>query len=92
MLEALGLFLDLIVPPPMRARHWAGYDVVISSGTSRYGEGGLMTVPSLHKSGRRISLEFTLTLLKSEVGQVEGMVAVLRHVPPALRGGECPAS
>ncbi|MGQ3675281.1 PAS domain-containing protein [Xanthobacter sp. TB0139] len=78
--EALGQSLDLIVPAPMRARHWAGYDTVISSGASRYGEGDLMTVPSLHKSGRRISLEFTLTLLKSEAGEVEGMVAVLRDV------------
>jgi nitric oxide dioxygenase len=78
--EALGQSLDIIIPEPFRARHWEGYRHTVDSGTSRYGAGELLAVPGLHKDGRRISLEFTLALIKGPDGAVTGMVAVLRDV------------
>jgi nitric oxide dioxygenase len=36
-------------------------------------------VPGLHKEGRRLSLEFTIALMKED-GRVTGMVASLRDV------------
>lgn len=78
--EALGQSLDIIVPEPFRQRHWDGYHETVASGQSRYGAGDLLAVPGLHKDGRRMSLEFTIALLKHEDGRVKGMVSVLRDV------------
>lgn len=77
--EALGQSLDIIIPEPFRARHWEGYHETVASGQSRYGAGDMLAVPGLHKEGRRLSLEFTIALMKEE-GRVTGMVATLRDV------------
>ena len=78
--EALGQSLDIIIPEPFRQRHWDGYHETVASGQSRYGAGDLLAVPGLHKDGHRMSLEFTIALLKQADGSVNGMVAVLRDV------------
>lgn len=78
--EALGQSLDLIIPEPQRARHWNGYDRVMATGISRYGEGDLLAVPAMHKDGTRISLEFTIAPVRDEVGEMAGMVSVIRDV------------
>jgi PAS domain S-box-containing protein len=78
--EALGQSLDLIIPEGLRARHWEGFHQVMATGESRYGEGDLLSVPGLHKDGRRISLEFTVVPLKDERGEMQGIAAVLRDV------------
>jgi PAS domain S-box-containing protein len=78
--EALGQTLDIIIPEPLRARHWDGYRETVRTGVSRYGAGDVLAVPGLHKDGRRISLEFTIALLDGAGGQVTGMVAVMTDV------------
>jgi PAS domain S-box-containing protein len=84
--EALGRSLDLIIPEPQRARHWAGFQRVMETGESRYGEGDVLAVPGLRKDGTRISIEFTIVLLRSpEDGRPDGMAAVLRDVTPRFQ-------
>jgi PAS domain S-box-containing protein len=78
--EAVGQSLDIIIPEPQRARHWAGYHRVMRTGESRYGQGDTMAVPGLRKDGGRISVEFTIVPIHAEDGQMEGMVAILRDV------------
>lgn len=78
--EALGQSLDIIIPEPQRARHWSGYERVMESGKSRYGEGDLLAVPGLRKNGNRVSLEFTIVPLQGEASRIEGMAAILRDV------------
>lgn len=78
--EAIGQSLDLIIPEPQRARHWEGYDRVMASGVSRYGAGDLLAAPGLRKDGTRISLEFSIVLVKDADGQVAAMVSVMRDV------------
>lgn len=78
--EALGHSLDIIIPEPFRARHWDGYHETVASGQSRYGAGDLLAVPGLHRDGRRLSIEFTIVLLKDAAGSVSGMVASVRDV------------
>ena len=78
--EALGQSLDLIIPERLRARHWEGFRRVMATGKSHYGEGDLLSVPGLHRDGRRISLEFTIAPLKDEQGQMQGIAAVMRDV------------
>jgi PAS domain S-box-containing protein len=77
--EAMGRSLDLMIPENLRARHWEGFRHVMQTGTSRYGHGDLLSVPALTRDGRRISVEFTIALLR-DAGQVTGTVAVMRDV------------
>jgi PAS domain S-box-containing protein len=81
--EALGQSLDLIVPEPQRERHWAGFHQVMASGQSRYGAGDMLAVPALTKSGR-ISVEFTIVLLRDAEGRPAGVVSVFRDVSKAF--------
>ena len=53
--EAVGQSMDLIVPERLRARHWSGYDRVMATGVSRYGQGELLAVPATTKDGRTLS-------------------------------------
>jgi PAS domain S-box-containing protein len=78
--EALGRSLDLIIPERLRARHWAGYRQVMDTGESRYGRGDVLAVPGMRKDGSRISLEFTVTLLRDEDGRMLGIMALMRDV------------
>ncbi|WP_198018778.1 PAS domain S-box protein [Azorhizobium doebereinerae] len=78
--EALGQSLDIIIPEPFRARHWEGYHQTVATGESRYGAGDLLAVPGLCKDGRRISIEFTIVLMKDGSGRVSGMVSSVRDV------------
>ncbi|MBV8914574.1 MAG: PAS domain S-box protein [Acetobacteraceae bacterium] len=78
--EAVGQSLDIIIPEPQRARHWAGYRQVMATGESRYGHGDLLAVPGLRKDGSRVSLEFTIVPMRDEAGRMEGMAAILRDV------------
>jgi len=77
--EALGQSLDLIVPERFRARHWEGYRRVMATGVTVYGQ-RLLAVPAMRKDGRRISIEFSIALLKDESGGVTGAAAVVRDV------------
>lgn len=78
--EAVGRSLDIITPERLRKRHWEGYRKSMATGESRYGEGALLSVQSIRKDGRRISLEFTIVPLRDEQGAMTGMVAVMRDV------------
>ena len=77
--EAGGQSLDLIIPENLRARHWSGFRHTMATGESRYGHGDLLSVPALTSDGRRISVEFTIVMLR-DGAQVTGTVAVMRDV------------
>jgi PAS domain S-box-containing protein len=79
-LEAAGQSLDLIIPENLRARHWAGFRHTMETGESRYGDGDLLSVPGLTRDGGRISVEFTIVMLRGEQQDVTGTVAVMRDV------------
>lgn len=78
--EALGRSLDIIIPERLRARHWQGYRKVMESGRSRYGAGETLSVPSQRKDGTRLSIEFTVAVLRDAHGRISGLVAVMRDV------------
>src|SRR4029453_15783887 len=77
---ANGQSLDLIIPENLRARHWRGFRHTMQTGTSRYGHGDLLSVPGLTRDGARISVEFTIVLLRDGMQAVTGTVAVMRDV------------
>jgi PAS domain S-box-containing protein len=77
--EAVGRTLDLIIPAPLRARHWAGYRQVMATGVTRYGR-EVLAVPALRQDGTRISVEFTIILLRDAAGELLGPAAIIRDV------------
>jgi PAS domain S-box-containing protein len=77
--EAVGQNLDLIIPERQRGRHWEGYHKVMATGVTRYGK-ELLAVPAIRKDGTRISLEFSVTLVPDEAGQLLGVAALMRDV------------
>lgn len=77
--EAVGQTLDLIIPERLRTRHWQGYHDVMATGVTRYGR-ELLAVPALRKDGTRISLEFTIVLLRDDAGAIVGTAALIRDV------------
>jgi PAS domain S-box-containing protein len=78
--EAQGQSLDLIIPEKLRGRHWQGFHRVMTTGQSRYGEGDLLSVPALTKDGRRISVEFTIVMLRDDHGTAIGMASIMRDI------------
>jgi len=82
--EAIGQSLDLIIPENLQARHWDGYHRVMKTGESRYGHGDLLSVPALTKDGRRISVEFTISMIRDGGSSPVGTIAILRDVTKAF--------
>lgn len=74
--EALGQSLDLIIPEKHRGVHWKGWASAVQQGHTRYGT-ELLSVPALRKDGARISIAFSIALLRQE-DHVEGIMAVIR--------------
>lgn len=77
--EAIGQSLDLIIPERQREPHWRGYGLAMLNGVTKYGSETL-SVPAVTKDGERISIEFTINLLRGADGKVLGPVAVVRDV------------
>jgi PAS domain S-box-containing protein len=77
--EATGQSLDLIIPEKLRDRHWKGYRETMSTGITRYGD-TLLSVPASHKDGRRLSIEFSVALLRNDAKEIVGISAIMREV------------
>ncbi len=81
--EALGESLDLIVPEKYRERHWVGFREVMQTGQTHYGD-QVLRVPAMKKDGSRVSIAFTVGLLKRGDGQVEEIFAIMRDETEAF--------
>jgi PAS domain S-box-containing protein len=77
--EAVGRSMDMIIPEKHRARHWEGYDRVMQTGITKYGR-NLLAVPAQTKEGRRISVEFNISLLRSPEDEIIGAAATMQDV------------
>jgi PAS domain S-box-containing protein len=77
--EAVGQSLDLIIPENLRGRHWEGYWRVMASGETKY-KTGLLSSPGVRKDGSRVSLEFSMVLLRDEAGAMQGCASIMRDV------------
>ena len=75
--EALGQSLDLIIPERLRKRHNDGYNHSMQTGTTQYGD-KLLTEPAIHKSGRPLSIAFTVSMIFDPDGKVVGVAAIIR--------------
>jgi PAS domain S-box-containing protein len=77
--DILGQSLDLIIPEKLRERHWKGYRQTMLTGYTRYGD-KMLSVPATHRDGRRLSIEFSVALLRDDADQIVGISAIMREV------------
>jgi PAS domain S-box-containing protein len=77
--EMVGKSMESIIPGNLRERHWDGYNEAMKTGQTQYSR-GLLAVPALRKDGTRISIEFTIALIRDPSGQLLGPAAILRDV------------
>jgi PAS domain S-box-containing protein len=77
--QVVGESLDLIIPEKLRERHWAGYRQTMATGRTRYGD-TLLNVPAIHRDGHRLSMEFSVAVLRDEAGRIAGISAIMREV------------
>lgn len=78
--EVDGRSLDVIIPERHRQRHWDGFDKSMASGTTKYGDDDLLTVPAVGAGGRKLSIEFSVVLLNNAEGRPGYVGAVIRDV------------
>jgi PAS domain S-box-containing protein len=77
--EVTGQSLDVIIPEKLRERHWKGYFQTMATGHTRYGD-KLLSVPATHRDGQRLSIEFSVALLRDDADQIVGISAIMREV------------
>jgi PAS domain S-box-containing protein len=77
--EAMSQNLDIIIPEKLRDRHWKGYFQTMATGYTRYGD-KLLSVPATHRDGQRLSIEFSVALLRDDANQIVGISAIMREV------------
>ena len=72
-IEAIGQDIEIIIPEKLIERHRQGYRKVMETGDSKYGR-ELLGVPALRKDGARISIEFSIVILKTRgsSGRISG--------------------
>lgn len=80
--EILGKNLDLIVPDRLRQAHTSGFRRAVATGHTKYG-GKVMTTRSTHKSGAKIYVDLSFTLLRDDNGKVMGVCAIARDCTAA---------
>lgn len=77
--EAIGQSLDLIIPEGLRGRHWDGYQRVMTTGVTKYST-NLLSVPGVRRDGTRLSLEFSMVLIRDADGTIAGCATIMRDV------------
>lgn len=75
--EANGQSLDLIIPESLRAGHWRGFEAAVTQGVTRL-HGRPTLTRAEHKSGARLYIEMSFSLVIDELGNVLGSVAMAR--------------
>ena len=75
--EAMGRRMDMIIPERLRQRHWEGYDKSMATGQTRYAH-DVLRVPAVDKSGRALSISFTVFMLFGADGKVSACGSVIR--------------
>lgn len=77
--ETVGHRMDMMIPEHLRAAHWRGFDAAMNSGKLRLSGRATLT-RGLHKSGRKLYVEMSFSLVRDAADAVIGSVAVARNV------------
>lgn len=77
--DALGQSLDLIIPERFRAAHWRGFDRALERGATSKGA-EVRTTRGVHKSGRKLYVNMSFSVVTAADGEVLGSAAMARDV------------
>lgn len=77
--EALGQSVDLIIPEYLRSAHWHGFEQAMERGATRHGA-EVRTTRATHKSGHKLYVDMTFSVVTTEDGRVLGSAAMARDV------------
>lgn len=78
--EAIGAYLDLIIPERLRAAHWRGFNAAVERGATAGGRRARAT-RGLHRDpDRRLYVEMSFAVVLGDDGQVTGSVAIARDI------------
>lgn len=83
-LEANGQSLDLIIPESLRAAHWRGFQAAVEQGATRL-HGRPTLTRAQHKSGARLYVEMSFSLVADDLGNVLGSVAMARDATDRMQ-------
>ncbi len=75
--EDLGQSLDIIISQRLQQHHWDGYHKTMETGCTKYGH-DVLRVPAIDKSGRDMSIAFTVAMLNKPDGVPEYIVSIIR--------------
>lgn len=89
--QVLGHRLDLMIPEHLRQAHWRGFDAAMTSGKTRL-HGHATLTRALHKSGRKLYVEMSFSLVLDDAGTAIGSVAVARDVTDRVTREKAAAS
>ena len=59
--EAVGQSVEIIIPPHLRDRHWAGFGRFVQTGISALPE--VVTTTAVHKTGQLVKLQISVKAL-----------------------------
>lgn len=80
---ALGQRLDLIIPGGYRGQHWAAFEAAMARG-ARGRTGPYVAFPALHRDGRTVEVQSSLTILRDPAsGTPTGAAVIMRSVTSA---------
>ena len=77
--EAIGQSLDIVIPEPIRAAHWAGYNRALDAGETKY-RGKAMPTRSMRNDGSKLYVELLFSIIKDAEGKVIGALAHVRDI------------
>jgi PAS domain S-box-containing protein len=81
--DTLGRNLNIIIPPPLRALHWWGFDRAMKRGRMSRGK---LTVPALRNDGRIVVAHATIELIPGKGGGTAGAVVTFVGISPPWQG------
>lgn len=90
--EAIGQTIDLIIPESLRVAHWRGFHAAVKQGRTRL-HGRPTLTRAERKTGARLYVEMSFSLVTNELGTVLGSVAIARDATDRVqhrkeKGGE----
>jgi PAS domain S-box-containing protein len=77
--EAIGQSLDIIIPERFQKAHWAAFDRALERGATRHGA-EVRTTRANHKDERKLYVDMSFSVIRSESDEVLGAAAMARDV------------
>lgn len=77
--SVVGNSLDIIIPSPLRPRHWEAFCSAMAAGKTQLA-GRAMITRALHQSGKYLYVDLSFAVLKDEAGTAIGALAIGRDI------------